>query len=68
MITTPSPVQDLTSDDLICGQGAANNVAALSAAAKPGSTVAYTWDSGSPPIPWPHNVYEFHIRSSSPFH
>jgi hypothetical protein len=58
MISTMNPVTDPTSSDLTCGQGVvANGVTAkLSAAAKPGSTVSFSWISGNAGANWPHNM------------
>ncbi|KAG8949777.1 hypothetical protein FRC04_008317 [Tulasnella sp. 424] len=55
-INDVSPVLDVTSDNLSCGQGAANLQAPLSADAKPGSQIDFSWASGETTVPWPHNV------------
>ncbi|KAG8892047.1 hypothetical protein FRC01_014377, partial [Tulasnella sp. 417] len=55
-ITDVSPVQDVNSDNMSCGQGAAKVTAPLSATAKPGSQIDFDWASGEPTVPWPHNV------------
>lgn len=50
------PVKDVTSDDLSCGNGAANVTAALTAPVKPGSSISVAWESGED-TNWPHDVY-----------
>lgn len=55
-ITDVSPVLDINSDNMSCGQGAAKVTAPLSADAKPGSQIDFDWASGEPSVPWPHNV------------
>ncbi|KAG9049461.1 hypothetical protein FS837_010265, partial [Tulasnella sp. UAMH 9824] len=55
-ITDVSPVQDVNSDNMSCGQGAAKVTAPLSAAAKPGSQIDFDWASGDATTPWVHNV------------
>ncbi|KAG9029192.1 hypothetical protein FS837_003607 [Tulasnella sp. UAMH 9824] len=55
-ITDVSPVLDINSDNMSCGQGAAKVTAPLSATAKPGSQIDFDWASGEPSVPWPHNV------------
>lgn len=55
-INDVSPVLDVTSDNLSCGQGAANLKAPLSADAKAGSQIDFSWASGETTVPWPHNV------------
>lgn len=55
-INDVSPVLDVTSDNLSCGQGAADLKAPLSADAKPGSQIDFSWASGETTVPWPHNV------------
>ncbi|KAG8904198.1 hypothetical protein FRB99_002101 [Tulasnella sp. 403] len=57
MVDTSDPVKDVNGPDMSCGAGAANRTATLSADAKPGSSVSFTWVSGAPPgINWIHNV------------
>ncbi|KAG8993025.1 hypothetical protein FRB90_000809, partial [Tulasnella sp. 427] len=55
-INDVSPVLDVTSDNMSCGQGAAKLTAPLSADAKPGSKIDFSWASGEVTVPWPHNV------------
>ncbi|KAG8992684.1 hypothetical protein FRB94_011382 [Tulasnella sp. JGI-2019a] len=55
MINSMNPVKDITSDDMSCGNGAANVTATQSAAVKPGSTISTNWVNGNGGN-WPHNV------------
>jgi hypothetical protein len=49
-----SPITDLTSSDLACGNGA-KAPASMVAPAEPGSELRFQWQSGSGG-PWPHTV------------
>jgi len=56
MTDSPSPVTDLTSSDLSCGNGAANLTAQQTATVTAGSQMSFRWISGAPPTLWPHNM------------
>ncbi|KAG9037092.1 hypothetical protein FRB95_006947 [Tulasnella sp. JGI-2019a] len=55
MINSVDPIKDVTSDDMSCGNGAANVTATQTAPVNPGSTISTNWVSGED-TNWPHNV------------
>jgi hypothetical protein len=55
MISSINPVTDVTSTDMICGNGAATT-ATEHAAAKPGSKITFEMRSGNVGALWPHDV------------